>query len=529
MKKMKMFVLPVLALSLSLVSCARFDDEEEEEVPYVVDDSIFPDTSVSGTMRIRYFKRGFGDKWLYNVIETFQTKYPNVKVQATPSTEAKVVYGEIIGGVETKYDLYMMEASIMDYRDLFVNLDDVYNANVTDEEVTVKSKIEESYFQSCSDEDGTFYTIPAYCGAYGYVYNRDFVDDSEVPVTTNEMVTLCNSLKNQSITPLVFSGGDSSVYLNFLYSSFAAQYEGREAYLKAQEGRVWNEEKNKYVTDVSSAFLPGHVKASEAVEALYWRTNNNASSQCVGYNANNAQIKILDTSNMTAMMFVGSWMMTEMSSIIKGFEVDVDRFGMFKAPIISSIIEKCPSIENDAELSALVKAIDNGSVSLSGTGYDVTQDDFNRIKEARSFVYAGSEGSRFVITKKATNPELAKLFLKFYYSNYSIKAFNAAKAGCYIPLKVSTVDTTGMNNYLKDAYKILAESPKFFNTPAAFMAVTPYLYPENTTYEKAFGSPNAEDRKTTSQMLESKRATWTANDNAKYKNEMARHGYSLDE
>ena len=95
MKKMKMFILPVLALSLSLVSCARFDDDEEEEEQYVVDDTIVPDTSVSGTMKIRYFKRGFGDKWLYNVIETFQTKYPNVKVQATPSTEAKVVYGDL--------------------------------------------------------------------------------------------------------------------------------------------------------------------------------------------------------------------------------------------------------------------------------------------------------------------------------------------------------------------------------------------------------------------------------------------------
>lgn len=525
MKKMRLLFIPLLAFSLT--SCGWLDDEEEE-TPYEVDETIVPDPSVTGTLNLRYFKRGFGDKWLYNVIETFKAKYPNTKVTATPSTEAKVVYGEIIGGIETKYDLYMMEASIMDYRNLFVPLDDVYNSNVVDEEVTTKNKIEESYFESCTDENGTFYTIPAYCGAYGFTYNRDFITDEEVPVTTDEMVALCQSLKEQSITPLVYSGGDASVYLNFLYSTYAAQYEGKEAYLKAQVGRVWNENQNKYVTDVSSAYLQGHIKASEAVESMYWQPKAYTSSQCVGYNANAAQIKLLDSSNMTAMMYVGSWIMTEMANIIKAYEVDVNRFGMFKTPIISSIIEKCPSISNDAELSALVRAIDKNQSALTGEGYEVTQADFDYVKEARSFVYAGSEGSRFVITKKAQNPELAKLFLKFYYSDHAIKAFNAAKAGCYVPVKTTTVDTTGMNNYLKDAYKLLSENSKFFNEPSAFMAVTPYLYPEGLTYEKAFGSPNASDRKTTNQMLLAKQETWTANDNAKYKSEMARHGYELD-
>lgn len=523
MGKLKWLLLPLCVLSIA--SCGAPEDSREE---YHVDDVITPDESVSGTLNIRYFKRGFGDQWLYNSIKTFETKYPKVKVRATSSTEAKVVYSEIVGGIETKYDLYITEASIMDYRDRFVNLNDVYNANATDEEVTVKSKIDESYFQSCSDENGNFFTIPAYCGAYGFNYNRDFIPDEDIPVTTNELISLCASLKNQSITPLVFSGGDDSVYLNFLYSSLAAQYEGREAYLKAQVGRVYSQEANAYVTDVSSAYLPGHVKASEVCEALYWQPKGNASTQCVGYNANNAQIKLLDASNMTAMMFNGSWMMTEMANIIKSYEVDTNQFGMFKTPIISSIIEKCPSIGNDEELSALVKAIDKGATSLTGSGYDVSQADFDRVKEAREFVYVGSEGSRFVITQKAQNKELAKLFLTFYYSNFSIKAFNAAKAGCYVPLKASTIDTTGMNNYLEDAYKILAESEKFFNLPAAFMAVTPYLYPENLTIEKAFGSPNGSDRKTTEQQFALKQESWTANGNAKYKDEMARHGYSLD-
>lgn len=529
MKKMRTLLIPLLAI-VTLTGCnGGGDDGGDSSSSTSADTSITPDTSVSGTFNLRYFKRGFGDAWLFNVINKFKVKYPNVKVSATPSTEAKVVYGEIVGDSETKYDLYMTEASIMDYRDIFVKLNDVYDANATDETVTVKSKIDDSYYQSCSDDKGNFYTIPAYCGAYGFNYNREFISDEEIPVTTDELVALCDSLKNQSITPLVYSGGDASVYLNFLYSSLAAQYEGKEAYLKAQVGRVFDSEKGDYKTDVSSAYLPGHIKASKVCEALYWLPNRNTSSQCVGFNANMAQLKLLDQSNMTAMMFNGSWMMTEMANIIKAYDVNVNNFGMFKTPIISSIIEKCPSIADDAELSSLVKAIDKGSSELSGEGYEVTQKDFNHIKEAREFVYVGSEGSRFVITRKASHPELAKLFLKFYYSETSIKAFNAAQAGCYIPLKASTIDTTGMNNYLKDVYKILAENSKFFNLPTAFMAVTPYLYPENLTIEKAFGSPNGIDRKSTEEQLALKKTKWTANDNQHYKNEMAKYGYPLDE
>ena len=528
MKKKRMLLLSALPLlAFSFASCSLGGSDEGSD--FTVDESITPDESVKGNLNIRYFKRGFGDQWLYNSIKTFETKYPNVKVKATPSTEAKVIYGEIIGGIETKFDLYMTESSIMDYRENFVNINDVYASTVIDEEVSVRDKIDESYFQSCSDENGDFYTIPAYCGAFGFQYNRDFIEEENIPVTTDELLTLCKSLKSQSITPLVYSGGDDSQYLNFLYSSLAAQYEGRTPYLKAQVGRVYSKESASYKTDVSSAFLKGHEEASKVCESLYWQPNGFTSSQCVGYNANAAQVKLLDASNMTAMMFNGTWMMNEMSTIIKSYEVDVNQFGMFKTPIISSIIDKCPSIENDAELSALIHAIDKKETALKGVGYEVSQEDFARVKEARDFVYVGSEDSRFVITKKARNQDLAKLFLKFYYSNPSIKAFNAAKAGCYIPLKASSVDTTGMNAYLKDAYTILANNEKFFNLPGAFMAVTPYLYPENLTIEKAFGSANFVDRKTTAQQLQLKKEAWTNNNNAKFKDEMARHGYSLDQ
>ncbi len=525
MKKIKLLLLPLIACGA--ISCGvqfNDDDEEDGKGQYVPSETIQPDTSVNGSLNIRFFKKGFGEEWLGNAIDAFKIKYPNVKVDKSYSVRPDDIYGQIVGGIEDKYDLYMTEASIMDYRSLFVSLDDVYEANATDESIKIKDRIEESYFESCSDENGHFYTIPAYCGAYGFAYNREYVSDSQIPVTTDELISLCNQIKSQAATPLVYSGGDSSVYLNFLYSSLAAQYEGKEAYTKAQYGRVWNG--TKYTTDVSSAYLDGHLKAGKVLEDLYWG-DKFASSQCTGYNANAAQLKLLQPG--TAMMFVGSWLMTEMETAIKNYGVNVNDYGMFKAPVISAIREKCPSIENDAELSALIKSIDNGGTSLSGTGFEVSQADFDHVKKARNFVYVGSEGSRFVITKKGKNPELAKLFLKFYYSKFGIDAVNQAKAGNYVPIKAANTDLEKYNNnkFLKDAYKILSQSDKFFNIPAAKQAVSPYLYMDSN-YENKFGASNPADRRTAQELFDAKKTAWTADGNKKYKYEMDRKGYSLD-
>ena len=531
LKKALLLTLPAMLLG----GCFSFNTDmiEEETGPKDIDDSslvIVPDESVSGTLNIRFYKRGFGDSFLQQAKYAFQKKYPKVAVEISSSTEAKVVYAETIGGVETKYDLYISEASIMDYTDKFVNINDVFSSTVEGENVTIENKVEKFYLDSCKDGRGDYYTLPAYCGAYGIVYNRDFISENQIPKTSDELVALCSTLKSQSITPFVYSGGDSSIYLNFLYSTWAAQYEGQEQYLMAQKGRVWDQANNRYKTDVSSAYLTGYLKSMKALEDIFWVTKMNSSTQCVGYNANAAQEKLLDASNTTAMMWNGSWIMNEMATMIKGYDVDINDFGMMKAPVLSAIREKCASIENDAELSALVSAIDKKDTSLTGDGYDVTQADYDRVAEARSFVYAGSEGSRMVITKKAQHQDLAKLFMKFYYTNACIAYFNESNSGCFVPAVNTTIDLSKKNKFYKDVYSILTEKTKFFNVLAAFQAVTPSIVPDGKgTIEQALGSPNSEDRATAQEMFDWKKTTWTANNNQKFKDEMGKKGYQLDD
>lgn len=77
----------------------------------------------------------------------------------------------------------------------------------------------------------------------------------------------------------------------------------------------------------------------------------------------------------------GDWFDNEMRSFCEGLEQTqgyCDTVKLMKTPVISSIIDQTPTIENDAELSALISAIDAGETALKGEGYDVSQEGFRQ-------------------------------------------------------------------------------------------------------------------------------------------------------
>ena len=134
-------------------------------------------------------------------------------------------------------------------------------------------------------------------------------------------------------------------------------------------------------------------------------------------------------------MYNGSWMFNEMQlQFPNGTDSD---FKMMKVPVISAIREKCPTISDDKELAALVRAIDGGATSCSGEGYDVSEEDFACVKKARNFYYAGAESASAVIPVRARNKTIAKRFLEVMYSEESIMRHAEAKAGNVLPVKSS--------------------------------------------------------------------------------------------
>ncbi|MBR2321556.1 MAG: hypothetical protein IKA57_05405, partial [Clostridia bacterium] len=107
---------------------------------------------------------------------------------------------------------------------------------------------------------------------------------------------------------------------------------------------------------------------------------------------------------------------------------------MMRMPILSKVIELCDTIETDAELSALVKAIDNGLAELKGEGYEVSQEDFDKILEARGVV--GTVGpAPAIVPSYADAKDVAIDFLRFMATNEGIAQYAKGTNGSTIDFK----------------------------------------------------------------------------------------------
>ena len=474
------------------------------------------DTSLTGELNIRVWDGGYGLVWLENVIVAFNDMYPNVEIEVSDSVERQQVFGDIVGK-GTKYDIIFSESIVTDYaQDCLEPIDDVYAYTNVGESMTVGEKIMPIYLNYLKNK-GHYYSIPSYVGAYGIVYNGDHIYDEEVPVTTEELKALCTELKS-SIKPFIFSGETGTNYWDYIYSTWFAQYEGRDAYSAALSGQII--ENGEYKYDPKSTYLDGSLKAMQVCEDLLWYENGNIVTSSTGEQFILAQRKFLK--GEAAMMYNGSWLFNEMQLMFpNGPESD---FKMMKVPVISAITEKCTTIANDAELAALVRAIDAGETALSGTGYDVNEADYARVAEARNFFYAGSEGATGVVPINSKNKDLAKRFLAFMYSDVAIEAHALAKAGNILPVNNFNVTIPTDNTFMETSYNILLNNEVFFNNPVIAIPATCTAVNAGGI-EKQFGSKNAKDRTRAVDSFNAKKELWTKNDNEKFWNTLISMGY----
>ena len=149
-----------------------------------------------------------------------------------------------------------------------------------------------------------------------------------------------------------------------------------------------------------------------------------------------------------------------------------------RTPIISSIINNCPddTIADDAELSALIKAIDQGKTDLKGEGYDVSQKSFDKILEARFIVDGTSAGVSGVVPAYAKGKEIAFDFIRFMATDVGLGVFAKATSGATLDFKfnlkaaasdvydsISALNKDRIEYFNSDMYEIqILRSPSSF-------------------------------------------------------------------
>ena len=122
----------------------------------------------------------------------------------------------------------------------------------------------------------------------------------------------------------------------------------------------------------------------------------------------------------------GDWLESEVAMLLANKPQDIR---MMRVPMISAIIDKCATISDDATLSAVIAAIDNGATSYDG----VSAEDFARIADARKNVASLSDIHALAIPASSKNVEEAKNFLKFLFSDEAQKIYAQNENGLTMP------------------------------------------------------------------------------------------------
>ena len=213
----------------------------------------------------------------------------------------------------------------------------------------------------------------------------------------------------------------------------------------------------------------------------------------------------------------GDWFENEMRATSSEVEQETVITYM-KLPVISSIINQCTDVKDEAKLTAVIDAVDSGATSFDG----VCEEDFTRIKQARTLVSSIS-GHDIYIPSYATAKGLAKDFLKYLVSDKSLNTFIRTTNGATMPYKydLKTADATLYDSLLqiqKDKFAILENATYPLGSSYKleyYGGVSSFSQTKNLSF--AFTASNQADRKSAQKIYDDDIAHWTK-DNGVYWN-----------
>lgn len=488
---------------------------------------------LSGTLNIMVQDAGYGLTWLDNVIEAFTDKYPDALVEYTPERLIDKITAELSATPSLQQnDLYFINTD-MGYtwattknmlpgvENMLVEMTDVYDTVNEGETESIREKMSPTVVDSLAI-DGKFYYINWGITSFGIMYNPTLMQGKTIPNTTDELISLAQELKAEGKNAFVFSGGVD--YWNQMFYTWWAQYQGKDGFDQFFTGK----EDGEYSVEIFHQ--QGRLESYTVIENLIGY-GKYAMDDCNDISHMSSQIRFFD--GEAVMMVNGGWLENEVNELYSG-EIPFSP-GLMKAPVISSIRNQCDSIENDAELSKLVAAIDSGSTSLNGEGYNVSQEDFDRVYEARQLLYYAGEAHNAFIPTTGHNPELAKEFLKFMYSDEGVNAYLNSCCGAVLPIenfdyKDNTVIQENYTNMQKQSLEQLYNSNLFtINTNTAVINYGHVKVAcKNANLEFNLSAVNENDRMSAQEMYDQTFNYYNADDQLNWKNLLRSKGIILE-
>gem|GEM_PF-3384246 len=484
MKKGKFVLGSLLLLATgSLASCGGPEQSASEGV-----DS---NGNWSGNLNIAIFEGGYGTAYMQNVIDGFKAKNPQVTVTLHAYQDRSTIATDWQASSEMQNnDLYFQEtndvfnAANIDHvfpnsieAENLVELSDVYDAVPDGETTKIADKIDDQMLKYCTNQwggrVGKRYFMSYGVTVSGIAYNHQVVDqyltDGELPRTTDELYSLCQTIQtgqksDKSFYPIVYAAGNSArAYWQEPFYAWWAQYDGDEAFSYFWQGRSYDEESGRWIHSPDVFRTEGrHNAFKEARRFLLKETKFTNPSTMVSYDHFSAQTQLI--SGHAAFMMNSGWLENEMTiSMFKPEQIQ-GTLGLMQYPVTSAIIEKTSTISDDATLSAVIKSIDEGKdyASRDAALTNVSEADYATVEEARHTAKEASTVNFATIPTTAKSKNLAKRFLTYLYSDEGIAKYSETTPGCFLPIKNFNYDSVNAiknskSTFLKDCISLIQQ------------------------------------------------------------------------
>lgn len=386
-KKISIILAAALCIT-SLAGCGNGKEEKttDSDTKQVKTEAGTEEDSVSGELNIAVFQGGMGDAYWNEVVKMFEAKYPEVKVNMNINPKiGEIIKPQIVAGnVPDFISLNMGEASgVMDSlvkEKALLDLTDIFEETLEGDTQPLKDRFLDGIIGSKATspyDDGKIYLAPFDSGAMGLVYNKALFEEKgwELPETWEQFMALGETAQNDT-----YMVGDKEVTGRALlaYPGIHPQYM-RNILFPAVAQNGGSEAVNAF-----SNYEEGYADNAKTIEYLQ------VIPELVekGYLLEGT-VALNHTQSQTEMMlgkalFIpsGAWMVNEMKDAPReeGFE-----FGMIAMPSMK---------EGDSK-------------------------------------YIASSCEQFSIPAKAKNPEAAKAFLRFLYTDDSVKALAEHASALY--------------------------------------------------------------------------------------------------
>jgi len=440
------------------------------------------ETGLQGELTVLAMDKGYGLVWLNSIIDAYEANNPDVKVTIKPTVQEDTELSKIEQGIYVGDLVYGTVVTNSRGRNgYFINIEDVYNTTPAGETKTIKEKIGEDLVEEYFHDDysGEYYSIPVFDAMSSVLYNKTSLDTMfgegkwELPNTTDELYALSQRVIATGNVPFTYCLNELAGYMSSMPSVFLAQQIGYEGYTKFQNGYLKNAE-GEYVEDKTGDMYvtnTAYMNALKDTARFFEKSTGMTSEATLDMDFVKAQAYFWGQGygtdkRLAAFMVNADWMWNEMEYLEAIKHADIRYMRM---PITSSIIASTPSIIDDVELSALVEAIDAGNPALVGEGfsYEVTQEDYDKIAEARKIVHSGFSQQIMSLAHNAKNYELAKDFLAFMCSDTAQMLKSEALRGDTNLINRDIIDKTKSTSFMESKQEILKNSIMICGTNAS--------------------------------------------------------------